>query len=66
LSQTSTNIPLRNHLNHGSQGKRHHSTVQSLRKGHHLRVLRETLESKKPIPLNRTTLRRGRSGMKEE
>jgi hypothetical protein len=42
-------------------GARHHATVQSLRKGHHLRVLRDTLQSNDPIPLKRKTLRKGPS-----
>jgi hypothetical protein len=41
--------------------RRQHSTIASIRKGHHRRVLRETLASKNPIPLKKTTLRKGPS-----
>lgn len=41
--------------------RRQHSTVASIRKGHHRRFLRETLASKGPIPLKKTTLRKGPS-----
>src|ERR1700722_6129146 len=52
---------LLNHGNGASAAKRHHSTVQSIRKGHHVRVLHKALASKKPIPLKRKTLTRGPS-----
>ena len=50
---------LLNHGNGAGAGMRHHSTVQSIRKGHHVRVLRKALASTKPIPLKRKTLSRG-------
>jgi hypothetical protein len=44
-----------------TSARRPHSTVASIRKGHHRRVLRETLASKGAIPLKKSTLRKGPS-----
>jgi hypothetical protein len=43
--------------------RRQHATIASIRKGHHRRLLRETLASKDPIPLNKKTLRNGPSAV---
>jgi hypothetical protein len=51
----------RNHGGAAASTRRQHSTVASIRKGHHRRFLRETLASKGPIPLKKTTLRKGPS-----
>jgi pentatricopeptide repeat protein len=34
--------------------KRHHATIASISKGHHLRALREALQSKQELPLNKS------------
>jgi hypothetical protein len=52
---------LLNHGNSAGASKRYHSTVQSIRKGHHIRLLREAFASTEPIPLKRKTLYKGPS-----
>ena len=49
--------------NYAQATKRHHSTVESLQQGHHLRVLRKTLKKNSRIPLKLKAVRRGPSAV---